>query len=299
MIAIVTVIAVSHQSGTHAAAQKPEAADSISPTRSPSAPPSAPPSVPASTPPASPPVASSQAVGSPTFQIPGPRPSDTKLGPVILVPGYGGDDSMLESLAARLHRAGRTTVLLAIPNDATGDLRGQADLLGAKVRALLTAGAPSVDLVGYSAGGVVVGLFVAAHPQDVRRIVTLGSPLHGTRLAQVAAAFAPATCPIACQQMEPGTSVLASLDAAEPARTGAPWLSIWTTHDEVVVPAESARFDGAVNVALQSVCADDTVDHIALPADALVAALTLRGLSTTAVTIPVPSECAALRAQGG
>ena len=167
----------------------------------------------------------------------------------MLVPGFGGDDSMLLSLADRLHRAGRTTVLLAIPNDATGDLRGQADLLGAKVRALLKAGAPSVDLVGYSAGGIVVGLFVAAHPQDVRRIVTLGSPLHGTRLAQFAAGLAPATCPIACQQMVPGTSVLLSLDAAVPARTGVPWLSMWTTHDEVVLPADSARFDGAVNIA--------------------------------------------------
>ena len=205
---------------------------------------------------------------------------------------------MLASLAARLHRAGRTTVLLAIPDDATGDLRGQADLLGAKVRALLKAGAPSVDLVGYSAGGIVVGLFVAAHPQDVRRVVTLGSPLHGTRLAQVAAALGPATCPIACQQMEPGTSVLSSLDAAVPPRTGVPWLSMWTTHDEVVVPAESARFDGAVNIALQSVCADDTVDHIALPADPLAAALTLRGLSITTVAVPAASDCAALRAQG-
>ncbi len=205
---------------------------------------------------------------------------------------------MLLSLANRLHRAGRTTVLLSIPNDATGDLRGQADLLGTKVRALLTAGAPSVDLVGYSAGGVVVGLFVAAHPLDVRRIVTLGSPLHGTRLAQVAAALAPATCPTACQQMVPGTSVLSSLDAAVPPRTGVPWLSMWTTHDEVVIPADSARFDGAVNISLQSVCADDTIDHISLPSDPLVAALTLRGLSTTAVKIPTPSECTTLRADG-
>jgi triacylglycerol lipase len=217
---------------------------------------------------------------------------------VVLVPGFGGDDSMLVSLANRLHRAGRTTVLLAIPNDATGDLRGQADLLGAKVRALLKAGAPSVDLVGYSAGGIVVGLFVAAHPQDVRRIVTLGSPFHGTRLAQVAMAVAPATCPTACQQMVPGTSILSSLDAAVPARTGVQWLSMWTTHDEVVIPADSARFDGALNISLQSVCADDTIDHIALPADPLVAALTLRGLSTTAVAIPTRGDCTALRADG-
>jgi triacylglycerol lipase len=205
---------------------------------------------------------------------------------------------MLASLADRLQRAGRTTVLLVLPNNATGDLRGQADILATRVGALIKGGAPSVDLVGYSAGGIVVGLFVATHPEQVRRIVSIGSPLHGTNLAGLAAGLLPSSCPAACQQMVPGNPLLSSLDAAEPARTGVPWMSVWTTHDQVVQPADSARLPGAVNIALQTVCADDAVTHIDLPGDPLVAALTLRGLSTSDVASPAASECAALRVVG-
>ncbi len=167
------------------------------------------------------------------------RPPDDKPGPVILVPGYGGDDSMLAALAVHLEKAGRTAIVLALPDSAEGDLRVQAGILAARVTLALKGGAASVDLVGYSAGGVVIGLFVAAHPGEVRRIVSIGSPLHGTQIAGLAVALnMPASvCGVACRQMAPGTSLLASLSAAEPAVTGVPWTSIWTTDDQVVLPA--------------------------------------------------------------
>ncbi|HZV27227.1 MAG TPA: hypothetical protein VFG00_13155 [Acidothermaceae bacterium] len=222
------------------------------------------------------------------------------MGPIILVPGYGGSDTMLETLANRLHSAGRTTILLALPDDATGDLNVQAGILAARVTEALKAGAPSVDLVGYSAGGIVIGLFVAAHPKEVRQIVTIGSPLHGTEIAALAVTLnvSSSVCPIACRQMAPGSSVLASLDAAEPAHTGVPWTSMWTTDDQVVLPPDSARFTGATNIVLQQVCADDTANHLNLPADPLVAGLTLRALDTSNAISPSASDCSNLRALG-
>ncbi|HEY5049627.1 MAG TPA: hypothetical protein VII50_01910 [Acidothermaceae bacterium] len=220
------------------------------------------------------------------------------MGPVILVPGYGGSDSMLETLANRLHSAGRTTILLVLPDDATGDLNVQAGILAARVTQALNAGAPSVDLVGYSAGGIVIGLFVAAHPKDVRQVVTIGSPLHGTEIAALAVTLnmSSSVCPVACREMAPGSSVLGSLDAAQPARTGVPWTSMWTTDDQVVLPPDSARFTGATNIVLQQVCADDTANHLNLPADPLVAGLTLRALDTSDVGTPSASDCSSLRA---
>jgi triacylglycerol lipase len=247
-------------------------------------------------PPSSPPVVS--AVASPTSSTSTIDPS--ALGPIILVPGYGGSDSMLDTLANRLHSAGRTTILLALPDDATGDLNVQAGILAARVTEALNAGAPSVDLVGYSAGGIVIGLFVAAHPKEVRQIVTIGSPLHGTEIAALAVTLnlSSSVCPVACRQMAPGSSVLASLDAAEPARTGVPWTSMWTTDDQVVLPPDSARFTGATNIVLQQVCADDTANHLNLPADPLVAGLTLRALDTSNAASPSASDCSTLRALG-
>lgn len=205
---------------------------------------------------------------------------------------------MLDGLASRLRQAGRAVVTLTLPDGATGDLRGQEQVLAAEIDRQLKKGAASVDLVGYSAGGIVVALFVEAEPSRVRRVVTLGSPLHGTRLAGLAAGLLPSACPTACEQMVPGSPLLASLGAASPARTGVPWLSMWTSNDSVVTPPDSARFDGAENVELQSICADDAATHITLPDDPLAQGLTLRALDTAGLPLPsaAPADCAALRA---
>jgi triacylglycerol esterase/lipase EstA (alpha/beta hydrolase family) len=229
-----------------------------------------------------------------------PRPPDDKPGPVIIVPGYGDDRRMLDPLAAVLRKAGRTTITLDLPGNATGDLRDQAKALGQQVSAQLRDGAASVDLVGYSAGGIVVALYTQDDPSHVRRVVTLGAPLHGTRVAGLAAGLLPSACPTACQQMVPGSALISSLSDAAPARTGVPWLSMWTSHDEVVIPATSARFDGARNVELQSVCPDDVAGHTTLPADPLAIGLTVSALDSWPTPFPTPlaTACASLRALG-
>jgi triacylglycerol esterase/lipase EstA (alpha/beta hydrolase family) len=205
---------------------------------------------------------------------------------------------MLIGLAKVLEKSGRTTVVLALPDDATGDLHGQEQVLAAQVTKLMSAGAASVDLVGYSAGGIVAALFVADQPSKVRRVVTIGAPLHGTGLAGLAAGFIPSACPTACQQMVPGSALVKSLSAASPNVTGVPWLSMWTSLDEVVTPADSARFDGADNVELQSVCADDAATHTTLPDDPLVDGLTVKALNSSGLPLPSFSagDCSGLRA---
>lgn len=247
-----------------------------------------------------PPVSTAPAPSPSTSVAFPPRPPDSQHGPVIIVPGYGGDRQMLDPLAAALRKAGRTTITLDLPNNATGDLRGQAQVLAAQVAASLKAGAKSVDLVGYSAGGIVVALYTQTDPSHVRRVVTIGSPLHGTRIAGLAEGLAPSACPVACQQMAPGSSLLSSLADAAPARTGVPWLSMWTSHDEVVLPPTSAQFDGARNVELQSICPDDAAGHVTLPADPLAIGLTATALNSWPTPFPTPaaSSCAALRAAG-
>jgi triacylglycerol lipase len=301
--AVVVSLLLAACSGSHHGAAPASSAPVVSsaaasPAPSGEAPTSLPSSVP---PPSSPPVVSAVASPSSASSTSAPSPVDlSTVGPIILVPGYGGSDSVLETLANRLHSAGRTTILLALPDGATGDLNAQAGILAARVTQALKAGAPSVDLVGYSAGGIAIGLFVAAHPKEVRQVVTIGSPLHGTEIAGLAVTLnvSSSVCPVACREMAPGSSVLASLDAAQPAHTGVPWTSMWTTDDQVVLPPDSARFTGATNIVLQQVCADDTANHLNLPADPLVAGLTLRALDTSNAGSPSPSDCANLRALG-
>jgi triacylglycerol esterase/lipase EstA (alpha/beta hydrolase family) len=230
----------------------------------------------------------------------GGPPEQSRPGPVLLVPGYGGSRSALSGLADRIRATGRAATVLTLPGDGTGDLAADAAELDRAVSAELGRGAPSVDVVGYSAGGVAVRLWIARYAtarHAARRIVTLGSPLHGARLAATGAAFAPDACPTACQQLVPGSALLRELDRS-PVPAGLPWLSIWTSEDQTVVPPDSARLAGAVNVPVQSVCADAHVAHGQLPTDPLVTGLVLRALGAAAPTTPGPADCPALRALG-
>ncbi len=86
--------------------------------------------------------------------------SQDALGPVLLVPGYGGATAALDVLADALRQSGRDATVVALAGDGTGDLREQAEVLDDAVqRALERTGAASVDLVGYSAGGVTARLW--------------------------------------------------------------------------------------------------------------------------------------------
>ena len=217
----------------------------------------------------------------------GDRPDQATPGTVLLVPGYGGSQVALSRLAQSLTAAGRTAKVVTLPGNGTGDLIAQAGTLDEAVRAERDAGVPSVDVVGYSAGGVVTRLWVGRHDgaASARRVVTLGSPLHGARIAALGAAVAPDACPQACRQLAPGSDVLDEIDGAD-LPDGLPWLSVWTENDETVQPPDSARLDGAVNVSLQSICPGSQVSHSALPTDPAVTALVLTALGTTDLIAP-------------
>ena len=137
-------------------------------------------------------VAGRGAAPAPAAPVPQEEP-----GPVLLVPGYGGNVGSLTSLADRLAAEGRDATVVDVPAQGTGDLAASADALDAAVEAALErTGAGSVDVVGFSAGGVVARLWAADGGADVaRRVLTLGAPHHGTTLADLAGDVAPGQCP--------------------------------------------------------------------------------------------------------
>lgn len=221
-------------------------------------------------------------------------------GPVLLVPGYGGGTAGLEALAATLRAAGHEARVVPLPGRGTGDLDRQAVALDVAARAALAGGAPSVDVVGFSAGGVVARLWAAEHggAARARRVVTLGSPHHGTDLAALAGALAPDSCPRACQQLAPDSDLLRGLNRGDETPAGPRWVSIWTAQDQVVSPPDSARLSGALDVVVQRVCPGRTVAHGGLPTDAVVGGLVVRALAAGPVTAPRRTDCAALAASG-
>ena len=158
----------------------------------------------------------------------GPAPQD-QPGPVLLVPGYGGRVASLDPLAAALRQAGRTVVVVERLGDGTGDLRGRGRAPGPRWRdqALADTGAPSVDVIGYSAGGVVARLWVRDHggAARARRVLTLGSPHHGTSQAALGRELA-GGCPTACEQLVPDSDLLRRLNAGDETPDGPLWVTV-------------------------------------------------------------------------
>jgi len=219
-------------------------------------------------------------------------PAQNKPGPVLLVPGYGGSTGALDVLAGQIRATGRTATVLSLPGTGTGSLITDAGLLNSAVTSAIAHGAPSVDVVGYSAGGVVVLIWARRYDgfARARRVITLGSPFHGAELAAAAQAFVPGACPVACQQLTPGSALLASLDVADPA--GLPhWLSLWTADDQTVTPPDSARLAGAIDVQIQSVCPGVSITHSQLPTNPDVTAMVLQALSTGPLQAPTSADC--------
>ncbi|MFI5908627.1 esterase/lipase family protein [Dactylosporangium sp. NPDC051541] len=201
-------------------------------------------------------------------------PDQSDPGAVLLVPGYGGGTDSLDKLAAAVRATGRTATIVDLPDGGTGDLSAQADTLDAAATEALRR-SRSVDVIGYSAGGVVARLWVQRHDgaHKARRVVTLGSPHQGARLAAAGAAGLPGACPAACQQLAPGSTLLEQLKSPVP--TPPQWLSIWTEQDQTVQPPDSARLDGATDVDIQQACPGRSVSHGELPTDDYVTGLVL------------------------
>lgn len=214
-------------------------------------------------------------------------------GPVLLVPGYGGSTSALAELGEALEGAGREVTLVPAPGDGTGDLRRHAEALATEADAALAGGAPSVDVVGYSAGGVVVRYWVAELGGDAqaRRVVSLASPQHGTELAALAGDLAGEGCPEACQQLAPDSDLLRGLNAGDETPAGPRWIALWTEDDRTVVPPSSGDLAGAVSYSAQSVCTDLAVSHGDVPRTPAVEQMTLLALSQDQPAVPTAEVC--------
>lgn len=215
------------------------------------------------------------------------------LGPVLLVAGYGGRTSTLEPVRAALELEGREAVVVEPLDGGTGDLDDQAVALDRAARAALERyDAGSVDVVGYSAGGVVARLWIRDHggASLARRVLTVGSPQHGTTVAELALAVA-GSCPDACRQLVPGSDLLRGLNARDETPAGPQFVSVWSETDRTVTPPATARLEGALNLTVQSVCPGARTSHLELPGDPVVQALLTSALGVPAPRAPADVSC--------
>jgi pimeloyl-ACP methyl ester carboxylesterase len=183
---------------------------------------------------------------------PAPAPAAT---PVLLLHGVLCNAGVWLPLARHLAARGIGPVYALSYGPPLASIDLFADQAAAKIAAIVAAtGARDVVVVGHSMGGLVARACARRHgAQRIRRIVTLGTPHHGSVVAY--------TFPgVSLSQLRPGSAWLAALNAV-PEAGSPPIVSLWSWHDTMVAPQTSSVLEGARNVALRG------VGHNALLAD--------------------------------
>jgi triacylglycerol esterase/lipase EstA (alpha/beta hydrolase family) len=195
---------------------------------------------------------------------------DSPHPPVLLLHGYGCNSGYWAHLTPLLDaaRISHATVDL---EPVAASIDDYVPLVERAVEALRAgARAGQVAIVAHSMGGLVARAWMRTHGRArVARLITLGTPHHGTALARFGLGANAA-------QMRHGAQWLRLLSESEDAATRALVTSIYTHHDNIVSPQTSSELPGARNVEFGG------IGHVALGSDRRVLAEVMREISALA-----------------
>lgn len=189
--------------------------------------------------------------------------------PVVLVHGYFSNRGTLCALAKALATVGVAPVFVPSLPAVLAPIETFAGHLETVIRQVTQAtGQQRVILVCHSMGGLAARACLRAFgTQRVAGLVTLGSPHHGTALAQLGVGRN-------ASQMRLGAEFLGELERSEGGSgPGCEALSIYSVHDNLVSPQDSSCLGWARNAAVHG------VGHLAMLTDPRVHRLVLEELA--------------------
>ncbi|KKO65498.1 Extracellular esterase EstB precursor [Janthinobacterium sp. KBS0711] len=201
--------------------------------------------------------------------------------PVLLVHGYVCNGGYWTKLSLQLARAGIVHKAIDL-EPINGDIEAFVPQVEQAITELCTrTGSDRVILVAHSMGGLVARAWLRHYgAARVARIVTIGTPHHGTALANLAAGAN-------ARQMSridgAPSGWLAQLAASETPETRALMTSMYSHHDNIVAPQASAQLPGARNIAF---CG---IGHVALASDARVLRQLLEEITIKNEVVQPPS----------
>lgn len=185
------------------------------------------------------------------------RPGEAAHLPVLLIHGYVCNSGYWARFSKRLSERSISHFALDL-EPLFASIDDFAPLVAKKVEEICQqTGSEQIILVGHSMGGLVARHYMRLYSSKrIAHIITLGSPHHGTGLAN----FGPGKN---TQQMRfrkgAGTSDwLRALGESEDATKRALITSIYSHHDNIVSPQRSSHLEGAKNIELYG------VGHVAL-----------------------------------
>lgn len=180
----------------------------------------------------------------------GDRGEHVRHGEVILLQhGYAHSGAVWAQTARELERRGYRVYTIDQPM--FGPIDTMADRLALRIQEVLRAtGAAHLTLVAHSMGGLIARACLRRHgTAAIKRLITLGSPHHGTRHAVLAGGSNG-------RQMRIGSDWLKQL-ARETIQV--PCTSIYSVHDTVISPQSSSHLEGVHNVVLKN------IGHVSMP----------------------------------
>lgn len=175
--------------------------------------------------------------------------------PVLLIHGYGCNSGYWRPMSKHLHAAGISHYGIDLEPPGA-DIDAFAPQVHAAIERLCTAtGSKQVIILAHSMGGLVARAYLRRYGRAwIARVITLGTPHHGTALAN----FGPGSN---AAQMRCGSPWLNALgergtDDANLQRTL--FCSIYSVHDNIIAPQNSSELPGARNLVFGA------IGHVAL-----------------------------------
>ena len=176
--------------------------------------------------------------------------------PVLLIHGYAGNSGYWLPMSKLLKQAriSHYGIDLEPPGASIDDFVPQVEAAVARLRR--ETGSPQVIILAHSMGGLVARAYLrdcarrhVAAP--VARVITLGTPHHGTALAS----FGPGSN---AAQMRRDSPWLEALAASEANTQRMLFSSIYSVHDNIIAPQDSSDLPGARNLVFGA------IGHVAL-----------------------------------
>ncbi len=167
--------------------------------------------------------------------------------PLLLIHGYQCNRGFWLELRGRLERAGWQAATISL-DPVFSDIDGYVEQVARRIEEVCAAaGTEQLILVGHSMGGLVSRAYLRRHGNArVAKLVTLGSPHHGSKLAVLGLGENG-------HQMVPGSDWLAGLNAPDAVPLPAATVSIYSCQDNYVMPQDSSLLEGTKVVPLAGI----------------------------------------------
>lgn len=170
-------------------------------------------------------------------------PADRERAPVLLVPGWNDRAEDLAPLRDRFLEAGwpeDRVVALEFEDPVGSNVEHAAEIALAVQELRERTGAPAVDVVAHSMGGLAVRKHLVEGATGIRKAVFLATPHRGTMTAYLAWGEGG-------EEMQPGGPFLLDINRELLPHRNVAVLAVRTPMDLRVIPGESAELPGAVN----------------------------------------------------